>query len=116
MDRFPQMLYCFPAAGPDIAALQDGAYGTRIVADEAEFDAALAECWCETSPAARAAHEQRQAAAALEAAAASAKPADETTPPTRAELEAKATELGIKFDGRSSNKKLGDQIAAALEP
>lgn len=36
-------------------------------------------------------------------------------PPTRAELEAKARELGIKFDGRTSEKKLGDQIAAKLK-
>ena len=35
--------------------------------------------------------------------------------PTREELEAKATELGIKFDGRNSDKKLGDLIAATLE-
>lgn len=36
-------------------------------------------------------------------------------PPTREELEAKATELGIKFDGRIGDKKLTVLIAQALE-
>jgi hypothetical protein len=30
--------------------------------------------------------------------------------PTRAELEAKATELGIRFDGRTPDRKLGQLI------
>ena len=37
------------------------------------------------------------------------------SPPTREELEAKATELGIKVDKRWSDKTLGEKIAAALE-
>ncbi len=36
-------------------------------------------------------------------------------PPTRAELEAKASELGIKWDGRWGDKRLSDAIAAALK-
>lgn len=40
---------------------------------------------------------------------------DATTPPTRAELEAKAKDLGIKFDGRTTDKKLGEQIAEKLK-
>ena len=35
-------------------------------------------------------------------------------PPTREELEAKATELGIKFDGRTKDKKLGQLIQDRL--
>lgn len=38
----------------------------------------------------------------------------EDAPPTRAELEQKATELGIKFDGRTTDKKLAAKIAEAL--
>jgi hypothetical protein len=34
--------------------------------------------------------------------------------PTRAELEAKATELGIRFDGRTKDKKLGQLIQDKL--
>lgn len=41
-------------------------------------------------------------------------PADDE-PPTRAELEAKAKELGIKFDGRTSDKTLADRILAKLK-
>lgn len=36
-------------------------------------------------------------------------------PPSRAELEQKATELGLKFDGRTGDKKLGELIAEALK-
>lgn len=35
--------------------------------------------------------------------------------PTRAELEQKANELGLKFDGRTGDKKLGEMIAEALK-
>lgn len=35
-------------------------------------------------------------------------------PPTREEMEAKASDLGIRFDGRTSDKKLGALISAAL--
>jgi hypothetical protein len=34
--------------------------------------------------------------------------------PNRAELEAKATELGIRFDGRTKDKKLGQLIQDRL--
>jgi hypothetical protein len=40
-------------------------------------------------------------------------PVDEGAP-TRAELEAKATELGIRFDGRTKDKKLGQLIQDKL--
>lgn len=39
---------------------------------------------------------------------------DENAPPTRAELEAKAKELGIRFDGRTGDKKLGQLIQDRL--
>jgi TPP-dependent pyruvate/acetoin dehydrogenase alpha subunit len=40
-------------------------------------------------------------------------PADDSAP-TREELEAKATELGIRFDGRTKDKKLGQLIQDRL--
>ncbi|WP_235579355.1 hypothetical protein [Pseudorhodoferax sp. Leaf274] len=40
-------------------------------------------------------------------------PADDA-PVTRVELETKAKELGMKFDGRTTDKKLGELIAAKL--
>lgn len=39
---------------------------------------------------------------------------DDNKPPTRAELEEKARELKIKFDGRTSDAKLAANIEAAL--
>ena len=41
-------------------------------------------------------------------------PEDDDAAPTRAELEAKATELGIRFDGRTKDKKLGQLIQDRL--
>jgi len=118
MDRFPQMLFCFPAAaivGALVEPLQDGIYGIRTISSEEEHAAALAEGWHESTADARAAHAD-QIAAAQEATAGSNTESDDNAPPTRAELEAKATELEIKFTAKTSDKKLADQIAAALEP
>jgi hypothetical protein len=39
---------------------------------------------------------------------------DDESAPTRAELEDKARELGLKFDGRTSDAKLGRMIIEAL--
>lgn len=41
-------------------------------------------------------------------------PIDDTSAPTREELELKASELQIPFDGRTSDKKLGKLITDAL--
>lgn len=41
-------------------------------------------------------------------------PINDDAEPTRAELEAKATELGIRFDGRTKDKKLGQLIQDRL--
>jgi hypothetical protein len=61
---------------------------------------------------------REQAAAAAQAEAQTVEVVD-TAPeddaaPTRAELEAKATELGIRFDGRTKDKKLGQLIQDRL--
>ena len=37
------------------------------------------------------------------------------SPATRAELEAKAKELGLTFDGRTTDAKLAERIAEALK-
>jgi hypothetical protein len=60
--------------------------------------------------------EQAEAAAQAEAQAAEVvdtAPEDDAAP-TREELEAKATELGIRFDGRTKDKKLGQLIQDRL--
>jgi hypothetical protein len=59
-----------------------------------------------------------QAAAAAQAqeveAVATTTESEDDAAPTRAELEAKATELGIRFDGRTKDKKLGQLIQDRL--
>jgi len=60
--------------------------------------------------------EQAEAAAQAEAQAVEVvdtAPEDDASP-TREELEAKATELGIRFDGRTKDKKLGQLIQDRL--
>jgi hypothetical protein len=60
--------------------------------------------------------EQAEAAAQAEAQAVEVvdtAPEDDVAP-TREELEAKATELGIRFDGRTKDKKLGQLIQDRL--
>ena len=61
---------------------------------------------------------REQAEAAAQAQAQAVEPVD-TAPeddaaPTREELEAKAKELGIRFDGRTGDKKLGQLIQDRL--
>ncbi len=56
---------------------------------------------------------REQALAAQAQEVAEIEPADDAAP-TREELEAKATELGIRFDGRTKDKKLGQLIQDRL--
>lgn len=98
--EFPRIVY---RAGGEWL-LESGAYSVRQVADADELAAAQAEGW----------HLDQYAAKAADEALVDQVPADDT-PPTRAELEAKATELGIKWDGRWGDKRLSDAIAAKLK-
>jgi hypothetical protein len=56
----------------------------------------------------------KQQAIASEIEVAPAPVPEDNAAPTRAELEAKATELGIRFDGRTKDKKLGQLIQDRL--
>ena len=97
MREFPKMLF---AAGSD--AVADGiSFAYRVVQTEAEQADALANGW-------------RLTLAVDPGEPVKPEPADDA-PPTRAELEAKATELGIKWDGRWGDKRLSDAIAAKLK-
>jgi hypothetical protein len=57
---------------------------------------------------------REQAEAAAQATAAQEIVPEDDALPTREELEAKATELGIRFDGRTKDKKLGQLIQDRL--
>jgi len=111
-------------------------YGVLDVFDTRSMENSLARGWHLTLEAAVAAVEASarpavaapQAAAIVSAPAIAEKPAvvdtepqveqacePDDAPPTRAELEEKARELGIKFDGRTSDKLLLKRISEALE-
>lgn len=109
MTDFPTILYKTP--GPHKKP-RGGTYKTTGAADKAEFDALLAKGWFpsyEEAVAGKVAGKATKAAAPVEDA------VDEVSAPTRDELEAKAKELGVSFNGRTSDKKLAERIAEALE-
>ena len=85
-----------------------GGHFDYIVVDadeEGAIEAAQADGWYPTTTEAKEAGD-----------AAKAKREEElNAPPTRAELEAKANELGLKFNDKMSDKKLADLIAATIE-
>jgi hypothetical protein len=103
---FPTIVYKSPGrhSGPP-----GKTYDYKGVADESEMAAALADGWFRTLS---------------EACDPPAKPAQapvvdsggfsDEAPPTRTELETKARELGLSFDGRTTDKRLAERIAAAL--
>lgn len=96
---FPRMVY--QTGGTE--EIHGGKFATHIVNDQDELDAALADGWHMTT---------------CEAKAATEKPGDgghdDNAPPTRAELEQKATELGVEFSPRIGDAKLAERIELAL--
>jgi len=101
MQRFPQAL--FLAGGVEV--IEGRNFTTKLVRSEDELHDALAEGWHET------ADEAADAAAKAEQV-----PEQEGSAPvaaTRAELEAEATALGIKFRSNTSDETLAERIAAA---
>lgn len=127
MDQFPCMVYRFPATLRDAARLQDGTYDTHTVADEVELSTALADGFFLTAAeakqtgdatlkaAADAAAAEADAKRLEEAKALVAAAAGDKAPPTRAELEQKATELGITFAPNIGDAKLAERIAEKLK-
>jgi hypothetical protein len=107
--QFPQMIYKFPADDGEVYELHDGKYSTLIVQNVDELELYLAEGWHESTTQARQASEKvNEVIDPID------EPIDYDAPPTREELEQKATELFLTFDGRTSDKKLSQMIAAAL--
>lgn len=76
-----------------------GTYSYRGAEDSEAFGKLLSEGWFATLP---------------EAIDGKAAKAEDNAAPTRAELEAKADELGISFDGRTTDKRLGEKIDLAI--
>lgn len=90
--NFPTLVYKCPGNHHCMG----GTYDYQGVADEAALDLAMTNGWFLTLPEAIAGE------------------ADDGSAPTRGELEAKASDLGIKFDGRTTDKALASKIEFAL--
>lgn len=109
MTSFPTILYKTP--GPHKKP-RGGTYKTTGAADKAQFDALLKQGW---APSYEEAAAGKAAEKIIEAAEAFDDSVDDVSDPTRDELEDKAKELGVSFNARTSDKKLAERIAAALE-
>lgn len=104
--EFPSLVY--KAEGKHIRP--HGTYDYVGVNNQQELDEKLKDGWFKSLEDAI----EGKAAATSPAKAPSEPALDDFAPPTRAELETKATELGIKFDGRFSDKKIAQLIDEAL--
>lgn len=109
MSAFPTIVYRIP--GPHKKP-RGHSYAYRAANDEAQFDALIAKGWFASYEDAVAA---KHASKVIAAADAFDDAIDEVSAPTRDELEAKAKELGVSFNARTSDKKLAERIAEALE-
>jgi len=107
--EFPRFVY--KDKGPYERA--GGTYDATMVEDESEYSAAITAGWLGNLQEAIDGPKVEQVVPSVKEPA-PIEPAEDA-PPTRQELEAKATELGIKFDGRIGDKKLTALIAKALE-
>ena len=97
-DQFPTLVY--KGKGPHSRA--GGTYDFTAANDQEDLDAKLGNGWFTTLP---------------EAIDANDKPAvvkSDDAPPTRAELEAKAKELGIQFGKKTTDVELSASITKAL--
>ena len=103
MTDFPTIMYRVP--GPHKKP-RVGTYAYRGAADQEEFDALISKGWFPS---------YEEAAAGKTARKVVVEPIDEVSGPTRDELETKAKELGVSFNARTSDKKLAERIAEALE-
>jgi hypothetical protein len=100
MTEFPAMVYKSP--GKHLGA--GGSYDFAGVENAEELQAKLKDGWFSSLPEAIESENKEETAKE-----------DDTAPASRQELEEKATELGVKFDGRFSDKKIAQLIEAALQ-
>jgi hypothetical protein len=102
MTEFPAMVYKVP--GKHVRPY--GTYDFAGVNNTEELEAKLKEGWFSSLTEAIDTKKVETVVKAVKT--------DDVAPPTRQELEEKATELGIKFDGRFSDKKIEQLINEAL--
>jgi hypothetical protein len=85
-------------------------YESKGVSTQEALDEAHAAGWRDSVAEACAA-----AAGLLKAPSVEPADADDDAPPTRAELEEQAAKIGLKVDGRWSDKKLAERIIEAMD-
>lgn len=105
MIQFPTIVYKSPGSRRNA----QGTYDYVGVKTQEEFDRRIANGWHPSQAAAFASLKQTRAPEITPSPA----PILESAP-NRSELEHKATELGLKFDGRTTDKKLFERIQQAL--
>jgi hypothetical protein len=105
MIQFPTIVYKSPGSRRNA----HGTYDYVGVKTQEEFDRRIADGWHPSRAAAFASLKQPQPPEVTSSPAPI--PDDQ---PTRAELEQKALALGLKFDGRTTDKKLLERIEQAL--
>ena len=105
MTDFPTIMYRTP--GPHKKP-RGKTYAYKGAADQAEFDALLNRGWFPS-------YEDAVVGKIVAAVEALDDALDMVTPATRDELEAKAKELGVSFNARTSDKTIAERIASALE-
>lgn len=98
--KFPAFVYKSPGRKGKV---RNKTYDWSPVQNEEELAAKLAQGWYATRDEAFAPKTPKQPEVKDDA------------PPTRAELEQKAKELGLKFDGRTSDRKLLKMIEEKVE-
>ena len=106
MTEFPSLVY--KASGKYVRP--HGTYDFTGVVDTEDLAKKLSEGWYPSLEAAVEAKKPTQKPVEP----VSSPVLDDDAPPTREELEAKAAELGIKVDGRHSDKKIAQLIDEAL--
>ena len=99
--EFPTVVYKSPGAHQ----CPGSTYSYKAASDDVELSALLGAGWFRTLPEALAGGAEEPT---------EVDPVDDSAP-TRAELETMATELGIKFDGRTTDAGLLKKINAELE-
>lgn len=106
--KFPTMVY--KDGGPH--QRKGGTYSFKGVANEAELTAALSAGWHCTLP--EALGEKPITAADMQRLKDEIEVLGDDEPPTRAELEQQAKELGIKFNKKTTDAELRQQIDVEL--
>ena len=104
MIQFPTFVY---KAGGGPGKYKRKRYQYRAVEDEAERQLMLKEGWLATK--------EEACGFAAPKVVEKVVPVEDDTPPTREELEQMAKDLDIKFDGRTSDKKLIALIGEKVE-